>query len=89
MLSTAECMYACYFGAWVASFGHDPPMHENEKRVLRATKLATAAMSAVIDIEADRETQLLALTELAYRVQVAIESIEAKGSPEPTPTIRA
>lgn len=65
-------------------------MHENEKRVLQATKLATSAMSAVIDIEADRETQLLALTELAYRMQVAIETIdEAKGFAEPTPRRRA
>lgn len=64
-------------------------MQENEKRVLQATKRATSAMSAVIDIEADRETQLLALTELAYRVQVAIESIEAKGCAEPTPRRRA
>ena len=51
-------------------------MPKKTKSIEDATRLANAAMVGIIDVEASRETQLLALSELAYRVQATIDRME-------------
>jgi hypothetical protein len=46
-----------------------------------ASALATAALAQALDLEADRETHLLALRELTYRAQALIERMEAEQRP--------
>tara|TARA_R100000935_G_scaffold58898_1_gene99275 strand:+ start:2212 stop:2418 length:207 start_codon:yes stop_codon:yes gene_type:complete len=53
-------------------------MKKHLKRIDTASTLANAALARALDVEVDKKTQLLALSELAYRVQAVIKSIEGE-----------
>lgn len=51
-------------------------MNSENAQLAEASDLADQAIIKVVDITQDRDTQLLALSELGYRVQALIERFE-------------
>lgn len=51
-------------------------MNSKSLQLAEASDLADQAIIKVVDITQDRDTQLLALSELGYRVQALIERFE-------------
>lgn len=58
-------------------------MQNDHDRIDTATKLVNAAMNEIIDLSIDRQTQLLALAELSYRIQGAVQWMSENTSRDP------